>query len=48
MTYKNVTLQQIASAVYQYEDNRLISHWSLARPYTEEELLAKAKRIAGD
>ena len=48
VTYKNVTLQQIADAVYQYKDNILISHWSLARPYTEEELLAEAKRLAGD
>ena len=48
VTYKNVTLHQIASAVYQYKNNRLISHWSLTRPYTEEELLAKAKRLAGD
>ncbi|MGN1337370.1 MAG: hypothetical protein ACI4WW_02730 [Candidatus Coprovivens sp.] len=47
VTYKNITLNQVANAVYEYRDNVLVSHWSLARPFTEEELLKEAKRLAG-
>ena len=46
--YKNVVLIQVGCSVYQYKDNKLISHWSLAKPFTEEELLKEAKKISGE
>lgn len=46
--YKNVALIQVGCSVYQYKDNKLISHWSLDKPFTEEELLKEAKKISGE
>lgn len=45
--YKNVILIQVGCSVYQYRDNKFINHWSLAKPFTEEELLKEAKKISG-
>ena len=44
----NIVLIQVGCSVYQYKDNKLISHWSLAKPFTEEELLKEAKKISGE
>ena len=46
VTCGNVTLKQICTSLYKYVDGKLISHSSLSKPYTKEELERLVGKIA--
>lgn len=44
VTYENITLHQICNSIYKYVDGKLVSHSSLAKPYTKEQLEGMVKK----
>jgi len=38
VTKGNITLHQVCNSLYEFRDGKLISHSSLSKPYTKEEL----------
>lgn len=45
VTNGNVTLHQVCNSLYKYVDGKLISHSTLLKPYTKEELERLVKKL---